>query len=166
MVSYPGCAGPRIEVALLEGGIPNTLKSTSACRRTRSVPLFGYRNVLQDIYGSGSVDGSTAGCCLTAPQSDNPTAARRYHWCHRNPTFADMTKHAPYAVVVHRRPFQKLSVSSSRAHFVFLAARALADFFLLLLIITMARKVPTTAEPRRVRMTGIRIAQTRGGKRL
>ena len=51
-------------------------------------------------------------------------------------------------------------------HFDFLAAAALAfaAFFLLLLIITMARKVPTTAEASRVRMTGMRIAQTRGGK--
>ena len=46
------------------------------------------------------------------------------------------------------------------------AALAFAAFFLLLLIITMPRNDPTTAEPSRVRMTGIRIAQTRGGKRL
>lgn len=45
-------------------------------------------------------------------------------------------------------------------------ALALAAFFLLLLIITMLRKDPTTAEPSKVRMTGIRMAHTRGGKRL
>ena len=45
-------------------------------------------------------------------------------------------------------------------------ALALAAFFLLLLIMTMLKKDPTTAEPSKVRMTGIRIAQTRGGKRL
>lgn len=45
------------------------------------------------------------------------------------------------------------------------AARALAAFFLLLLIITIAKKEPTTVDPRRVRITGIRIAHTRGGKR-
>lgn len=46
------------------------------------------------------------------------------------------------------------------------AALALAAFFLLLLIITMPKKEPTTAEPSNVRITGIRMAQTRGGKRL
>lgn len=45
-------------------------------------------------------------------------------------------------------------------------ALALAAFFLLLLIITMLRKDPTTAEPSKVSMTGMRMAQTRGGKRL
>jgi hypothetical protein len=45
-------------------------------------------------------------------------------------------------------------------------ALALAAFLLLLLIITILRKDPTTAEPSKVRMTGIRMAQTRGGKRL
>lgn len=49
--------------------------------------------------------------------------------------------------------------------FFFAAALALAAFFLLLLIITMPMKVPTTADPRRARMTGMRMAQTRGGKR-
>ena len=43
---------------------------------------------------------------------------------------------------------------------------ALAAFFLLLLIMTMARKDPTIAEPRSVRMTGILIAHTREGKKL
>ena len=56
----------------------------------------------------------------------------------------------------------------NKPHFDFFAAAslALAAFFLLLLIITMPRNEPTTAEPSRVNMTGIRIAQTRGGKRL
>lgn len=45
----------------------------------------------------------------------------------------------------------------------FFCARSFAAFFRLLLIMTMARKLPTTALPRSVRMTGIRMAQTRGG---
>ena len=48
--------------------------------------------------------------------------------------------------------------------FPFSAALALAVFFLLLRIITTPRKLPTTAEPIRIRITGIRMAQTRGGK--
>jgi len=53
-------------------------------------------------------------------------------------------------------------------HFDFFAAAALAfaAFFLLLLIMTMPRNEPTTAEPNRVNITGMRIAHTRGGKRL
>jgi hypothetical protein len=31
---------------------------------------------------------------------------------------------------------------------------------------TTLRKDPTTAEPRRMRMTGMRMAQTRGGKKF
>jgi hypothetical protein len=46
------------------------------------------------------------------------------------------------------------------------AALAFAAFFLLLRIMTMPMKEPTTAEPRRMRMTGMRMAQTRGGKRV
>lgn len=46
------------------------------------------------------------------------------------------------------------------------AALALAAFFLLLLIMTTPRKEPTTAEARRMRMTGMRTAQTRGGKKF
>jgi hypothetical protein len=49
--------------------------------------------------------------------------------------------------------------------FFFPAALAFAAFFLLLRIITMPKKEPTTAEPKRVRITGMRIAHTRGGKR-
>lgn len=52
------------------------------------------------------------------------------------------------------------------AFFFAAAALALAAFFLLLRIITMPMKEPTTVEPRMVRMTGMRIAQTRGGKKL
>lgn len=54
------------------------------------------------------------------------------------------------------------------AQFFFFAAAALtlAALFLLLRIMTMERKEPTTAEPTRMRMTGMRMAQTRGGKRL
>lgn len=48
--------------------------------------------------------------------------------------------------------------------FFFAAALAFAAFFLLLRIMTTPRKDPTTAEPTRRRMTGIRMAQTRGGK--
>jgi hypothetical protein len=72
------------------------------------------------------------------------------------------TKHGPYYSQNKEDP------ASFSPYFVFFAAaaRAFAAFFLLLLIMTMARNVPTTAEARRVRITGIRIAQTRGGKRL
>ena len=38
------------------------------------------------------------------------------------------------------------------------AALAFAAFFLLLLIITIAKKVPTTVDANSVRMTGIRMA--------
>lgn len=51
-------------------------------------------------------------------------------------------------------------------YFIFCAAFfAFNAFFLLLLIMTMLRKLPTTAPPRSRRITGIRIAHTRGGKR-
>lgn len=46
------------------------------------------------------------------------------------------------------------------------AALAFAALFLLLLIMTIPRNEPTTAEPKRVNITGTRMAQTRGGKRL
>lgn len=49
--------------------------------------------------------------------------------------------------------------------FFFAAAAALAAFFWLLRIMTTPRKEPTTAEPTRTRMTGMRMAQTRGRKR-
>jgi hypothetical protein len=48
----------------------------------------------------------------------------------------------------------------------FAAALAFAAFFWLLRIITMPRNEPTTAEPRRMIMTGMRMAQTRGGKKF
>ncbi len=51
----------------------------------------------------------------------------------------------------------------SDLHFFFPAAFALAAFFLLLRIITTLKKDPTTAEPKSTRMTGMRMAQTRGG---
>lgn len=47
----------------------------------------------------------------------------------------------------------------------FFACAALSAFFLLLLIMTLARKLPTTVLPSRIRITGMRMAQTRGGKR-
>lgn len=50
--------------------------------------------------------------------------------------------------------------------FFFAAAFAFAAFFRLLRIMTTLRKEPTTAQPRRRRMTGIRIAHTRGGKKF
>lgn len=50
--------------------------------------------------------------------------------------------------------------------FFLLAAFAFATFFRLLLIITTLKNDPTTAEPSSVRITGMRIAHTRGGKRL
>lgn len=43
------------------------------------------------------------------------------------------------------------------------AALALAAFFLLLRTITTPRKLPTTADPRRMSIKGMRIAHTRGG---
>jgi hypothetical protein len=43
---------------------------------------------------------------------------------------------------------------------------AFAAFFLLLRIMTTPRKEPTTAEPTRRRMTGMRMAQTRGRKKF
>lgn len=51
-------------------------------------------------------------------------------------------------------------------HFAFFAAAALAfaAFFLLLRIMTIARNEPTTVDASRVRITGIRMAHTRGGK--
>lgn len=51
-------------------------------------------------------------------------------------------------------------------NYAFFACFAFKAFFLLLLIMTTERNEPTTAEPRRMRMTGMRMAQTRGGKRL
>ncbi len=42
---------------------------------------------------------------------------------------------------------------------------ALSAFFRLLLIMTTERKLPTTVVPRIRRMTGMRMAQTRGRKR-
>jgi hypothetical protein len=50
--------------------------------------------------------------------------------------------------------------------FFFPAAFAFAALFLLLRIMTTLRNEPTTAEPSKMRITGIRIAQTRGGKRV
>ena len=44
-------------------------------------------------------------------------------------------------------------------------ALAFAAFFRLLRIITTLKKLPTTAEPKSIRMTGMRMAQTRGGKK-
>jgi hypothetical protein len=41
----------------------------------------------------------------------------------------------------------------------------LAAFLRLLRIMTTLRKEPTTAQPSRIRITGMRIAQTRGGKK-
>lgn len=46
------------------------------------------------------------------------------------------------------------------------AFAAFAAFFRLLRTITILKKLPTTALPRRIRMTGMRIAHTRGGKRV
>lgn len=48
--------------------------------------------------------------------------------------------------------------------FFFPAAFALSALFRLLRIITTLKNEPTTADANRIKMTGIRIAQTRGGK--
>ena len=61
------------------------------------------------------------------------------------------------------KPFISPMISQAANHLLF-AAFAFAAFFLLLLIMTIAKKLPTTADPSSVRMTGMRIAQTRGGK--
>ena len=59
-----------------------------------------------------------------------------------------------------------LAVLISLAQVFFLAAAfAFAAFFLLLLIITIPINVPTTAQPSSARITGMRMAQTRGGKK-
>ena len=68
----------------------------------------------------------------------------------------------------HPHPRIGYKTGNSFAYFDFFdtAALAFAAFFLLLLIMTIAKKLPTTAEPSKVRITGIRIAHTRGGNRL
>jgi hypothetical protein len=53
-----------------------------------------------------------------------------------------------------------------QAFFFAAAALALAAFLRLLRIMTMPMKEPTMAEPRRRIMTGMRMAQTRGGKKF
>lgn len=59
----------------------------------------------------------------------------------------------------------RLVTPTMRAYaFFFPAALTFAVFFLLLRIITTPKKEPTVAEPKRMIMTGMRIAQTRGGK--
>lgn len=55
--------------------------------------------------------------------------------------------------------------SQAQVFFLLAAAFALAAFFRLLRIMTMLRKEPTTIEPSSKMITGIRIAQTRGGNR-
>lgn len=60
----------------------------------------------------------------------------------------------------------QISFETSYDFFFAAAALALAAFFLLLRIMTTPRKEPTTAEARRMRMTGMRTAQTRGGKKF
>jgi hypothetical protein len=60
----------------------------------------------------------------------------------------------------------KLSPPLSLYAFFLAAAFALAAFFLLLRIMTTLRKEPTTAEARRMRMTGMRMAHSRGGKKF
>ncbi len=64
-------------------------------------------------------------------------------------------------------PFTSPNTTPSPQAFFFPAptAFAFAAFFRLLLIMTILKKLPTTAEPSRIRITGIRIAQTRGGKK-
>lgn len=71
----------------------------------------------------------------------------------------------PRSSVSRNIPSTALTIALRQVFFFAAAALALAAFFLLLLIITIPINVPTTAEPNRVRMTGMRIAQTRGGNR-
>ncbi len=62
--------------------------------------------------------------------------------------------------------FQAWSLHQAVYAFFLAAALALAAFFWLLRIMTMPRNEPTTAEAKRIRMTGMRIAQTRGGNKF
>lgn len=64
---------------------------------------------------------------------------------------------------LHLGPEVVAASESMAAHDAFLAF-AFAAFFRLLRIMTTLKNDPTTAEPSSMRMTGIRIAQTRGGK--
>lgn len=64
------------------------------------------------------------------------------------------------------RPFPAQLTATAAYAFFFPAAFAFDAFFLLLRIITVPKKDPTTAEPKRMRITGMRMAQTRGGNML
>lgn len=59
----------------------------------------------------------------------------------------------------------KQSFSLMRKSHAFLACCAFSAFLRLLRIITSDKNDPTTAIPNKIKITGIRIAQTRGGKR-
>ena len=117
--------------------------------------------------GPAAPDSFPAFCDYTARCS----RSSRRHWlkchacsCSMKP-FPSLPLPTPDTVLQHSASelFRFLDESSpcpSHAFFFNLTA-----FFLLLRIMTIPRKLPTTAQPRRIRMTGMRIAQTRGGKR-
>ena len=72
---------------------------------------------------------------------------------------------------LHPNPTQPNTAHGARekadqAFFLPAAAAALAAFLRLLRIMTTLRKEPTTAQPSSTRITGRRIAQTRGGKKF
>lgn len=71
----------------------------------------------------------------------------------------------PAHLHAHIRAHQ-FSILLVYAFFLVAAAFVLDAFLRLLRIMTMLRNVPTTAEPSRMRMTGIRMAHTRGGKKF
>jgi predicted small integral membrane protein len=74
----------------------------------------------------------------------------------------------PYRTSFSRRKLRRLDpiYCTHFQAFFFPAAFAFAALFLLLLIMTTLKNVPTTDEPSRMIMTGMRIAQTRGGNRF
>jgi hypothetical protein len=69
-----------------------------------------------------------------------------------------------YSYLGRLSPASAMQVSVSPFYEAFFCL-ALSAFFRLLLIMTTERKLPTTVVPRMMRMTGMRMAQTRGRKR-
>jgi hypothetical protein len=77
-----------------------------------------------------------------------------------------MLKNARYPLPVHIHIPKPPNQNSSHCAFTCCALAAFAAFFLLLRTITTLKKLPTTAPPSSRRITGMRMAQTRGGKRV
>lgn len=72
--------------------------------------------------------------------------------------------HAPTKMPARTTPFRPFALLQRVLQLAFFCL-ALSAFFLLLRIMTTERKLPTTVLKRITRMTGMRIAQTRGGKK-